>query len=577
MKVCRIFDIFTSIYILFQNRQVLRMTQMVFEQHKFSGGELSQITTAYIDQYPIVYILYNRNEKHRPTAYIGQTVQVDKRMRAHLKDSKRKGLTDSLLIGNEKFNQSATYNIETNLINHFIGDEKFKLQNVSQTRKTQMHSYYEKNFYDTILFNEIWEYLRQNGLADNSIDVIQNKDIYKVSPYKELSPRQLEIKSEIIEYCEKNINSLKEKVFMIEGEAGTGKSVLLASLFNTLQDLARNKSSVISGTDNYLLVNHGEMIKTYHSIAETLPNLKKNHILRPTTFINQMDKKEKKADIVLIDEAHLLLTKEDRYNNFYYKNQLEEIIKRSKITIFIFDPKQILRTKSYWTKGLMEQIDQQYGFKHYSLTDQFRMKSSEDTLKWIDNFQSKKISKLPKSTEDYSFEIMPTPESLKEKIEFLDGKAGLARIVSVFDYLHKKDQKTYYVDEDGLHMPWNTTESKTTWAERADTIEEVGSIYTVQGFDLNHVGVFLGPSIDYEPKTDSLVIDISKYKDTGAFMGREDLSKDELLKCKEEIILNSLNTLMKRSIHGIYIYAVNESLRNHLLELLELRDTETNY
>lgn len=550
------------------------MTKMVFEQHNFSEGELSKITTTYIDQYPIVYILYNRNEKHRPTAYIGQTVQVDKRMRAHLKDSKRKGLTDTLLIGNEKFNQSATYNIETNLINHFIGDEKFKLQNVSQTRKMQMHSYYEKNFYDTILFNEIWEYLRENGLADNSTDVIQNKDIYKVSPYKELSPRQLEIKADIIEYCEENINSLKEKVFMIEGEAGTGKSVVLASLYNTLQDLAKDKTSSISGTDNYLLVNHGEMIKTYHSIAESLPNLKKNHILRPTSFINGMDKKGKKADIVLIDEAHLLLTKEDRYNNFYYKNQLEEIIKRSKITIFIFDPKQILRTKSYWTKGLMEQIEQQYGFEHYSLTDQFRMKSSEDTLKWIDNFHSKKISKLPKSTKDYSFEIMPTPESLKEKIEFLDEKVGLARIVSVFDYLHKKDQKTYYVDEEGLHMPWNTTESKTTWAERTDTIEEVGSIYTVQGFDLNHVGVFLGPSIDYDPKTDSLVIDISKYKDTGAFMGREDLSKGELLKCKEEIILNSLNTLMKRSIHGIYIYAVNESLRNHLLRLQKQRDSK---
>lgn len=553
------------------------MTQMVFEQHKFSGGELSQITTAYIDQYPIVYILYNRNEKNRPTAYIGQTVQVDKRMRAHLKDSKRKGLTDTLLIGNEKFNQSATYNIETNLINHFIGDEKFKLQNVSQTRQIQTHGYYDKNYYDTILFNEIWEYLRQNGLADNSSDVIQNKDIYKVSPYKELSPKQLEIKNEIIEYCKKSIDSTKEKVFMIEGEAGTGKSVVLASLYNTLQDLAKDKTSSISGTDNYLLVNHGEMIKTYHSIAESLPNLKKNHILRPTSFINEMDKKGKKADIVLIDEAHLLLTKEDHYNNFYYKNQLEEIIKRSKITIFIFDPKQILRTKSYWTKGLMEQIDQQYGFEHYSLTDQFRMKSSEDTLKWIDNFHSKKISKLPKSTEDYSFEIMPSPESLKEKIETLDKKVGLTRIVSVFDYLHKKDQKTYYVDEDGLHMPWNTTESKTTWAERADTIEEVGSIYTVQGFDLNHVGVFLGPSIDYDQKTDSLVIDISKYKDTGAFMGREDLSKGELLKCKEEIILNSLNTLMKRSIHGIYIYAVNESLRNRLLELQERRDAETNY
>ena len=55
---------------------------------------------------------------------------------------------------------------------------------------------------------------------------------------------------------------------------------------------------------------------------------------------------------------------------------------------------------------------------------------------------------------------------------------------------------------------------KITWAERSDTIREVGSIYTVQGFDLNHVGVVLGPSIDYDPLTGQLVVDIEKYKDT---------------------------------------------------------------
>ncbi len=46
---------------------------------------------------------------------------------------------------------------------------------------------------------------------------------------------------------------------------------------------------------------------------------------------------------------------------------------------------------------------------------------------------------------------------------------------------------------------------------------EVGSIYTVQGFDLNNVGVVIGPSIDYDPETDQLVIDIDKYEDKGAF------------------------------------------------------------
>lgn len=551
---------------------------MIFEKHKFLDGELSHITTAYIDQYPIVYILYSKNANQRPIAYIGQTVQVDRRMVAHLKDIKRKDISDSLLIGNEKFNQSATYNIESKLINHFIGDGKFMLQNVSQTKTPQMHCYYDKEFYDKILFAEIWDYLLDNGLADNSLDRIETRDVYKISPYRELSSEQLEVKSEIINYCKENIGRTNEKVFMIHGEAGTGKSVVIASLFNTLQDLSKEKYSPIFGTKNYLLVNNAEMIKTYRSMSKSLPNIKKKDILKPTTFINEMDKSKDKADIVVVDEAHLLLTKEDKYNNFYYENQLEEIIKRSKITIFIFDSRQVLRTKSYWTDETMKQLDDKYKFAKYPLKTQFRMKCSKETLKWIEDFYDKKITCIPQSTKDFTFEIMPTAESLKEKIKNLNKKSGLSRIVSTFDYLHKKDGKEiYYVDKDGLDMPWNTTDSEKPWAERSETINEVGSIYTVQGFDLNYVGLFLGPSIDFDPSTNSLVVDISKYKDTGAFVGRNDLSKEDLIKYKEEIILNSINTLMKRGIHGLYIYAVNEKLRKHLLELQAKRDGEETF
>ncbi len=39
--------------------------------------------------------------------------------------------------------------------------------------------------------------------------------------------------------------------------------------------------------------------------------------------------------------------------------------------------------------------------------------------------------------------------------------------------------------------------SEQSWAEKDYTIDEIGSTYTVQGFDLNYVGVELGPSVKY--------------------------------------------------------------------------------
>ena len=36
------------------------------------------------------------------------------------------------------------------------------------------------------------------------------------------------------------------------------------------------------------------------------------------------------------------------------------------------------------------------------------------------------------------------------------------------------------------------------WAEQKQTIGEVGSTFTIQGFDLNYAGVILGPSVKYK-------------------------------------------------------------------------------
>lgn len=542
------------------------MNGLVFEKRDFTPDHAHTVKVLHLNNYPIVYILYN--EKKRPSAYIGQTVQASRRLRNHIEDKRRKNLNRSILIGHEKFNQSATYNIESNLINYFIADNHYQLQNVSQTRSRVMHNYYQKSFYNEELFQVIWEKLREEKIVSDTLENLRNKDIYKLSPYKELSPQQLDIKIEILDFCKELIRKEGNHVIAIEGDAGTGKSVLLSSLFNTIQDLAKDDSSPLCGTDNYLLVNHTEMLKTYKSIANSLPNLKKKSLMKPTPFINEKTKAGETADIVLIDEAHLLLTKEDSYNNFRYQNQLDEIIKRSKIAIVIFDPKQVLKIKSYWNDKLLEEITNQYNAKTVKLTDQMRMNANPETIKWIDHFVAKEILPLP-SEEDSSFELkfFEDAETFKTAIESKNNEIGLSRIVSTFDYLHKKDEKTYIVDEEGINMPWNSTQDNVTWAENPNSISEVGSIYTVQGFDLNYVGVVLGPSVSYDEDKDELVIDPSKYKDTGAFISRTDLSPEKNQEIKEEIILNSINVLMKRGIHGLYIYATDSKLRQRLLEL----------
>ncbi|AOP17520.1 uncharacterized protein BL1202_04600 [Bacillus licheniformis] len=541
------------------------MNELVFEKREFTQDHVNVVKAMHINNYPIVYILYN--EKKKPTAYIGQTVQAARRLKNHIDDEKRKSLNRFILIGHEKFHKSATYNIESNLINYFIADNRYQLQNVSQARSREMHNYYQKPFYNENIFQVIWEKLRKEKIVNDSLENLRNKDIYKLSPYKELSPQQLDIKNKILDFCKERIQKEGNHVIVIEGDAGTGKSVLLSSLFNTIQDLAKSEDSFLKETDNYLLVNHSEMLKTYKSIANSLPNLKKKSFMKPTPFINEKTKTGATADIVLVDEAHLLLTKEDSYNHFRYQNQLDEIIKRSKITVVIFDPKQVLKIKSYWNERLLEEIINQYDAKTVKLTDQMRMNANPETIKWIDSFVEKKV--LPFPTEDSSFElkIFEDAAAFKTAIERKNSEDGLSRIVSTFDYLHKKDKKTYIVDEEGINMPWNSTQDKVTWAENPNSIKEVGSIYTVQGFDLNYVGVVLGPSVSYDEEKDELVIDTSKYKDTGAFVLRTDLSPEQNEQIKEQIILNSINVLMKRGIQGLYIYATDPKLKKRLLEL----------
>ncbi|GEK34520.1 DUF2075 domain-containing protein [Kurthia sibirica] len=538
------------------------MTAIEILSLPFKQDRINQIsnTDQYVN-YPVIYVLNGNKE-----AYIGETVYFKNRMKAHLKA--RKNIDQINLIKHDKFNRSATFHLETKLINYFLGDEKYTLQNKSKTASDFTHNYYNKPYYDQKVFKELWQKLYEQKLVNHELHTIENKDIFKLSPFKELSLEQLELKGKVLEFCEKQIQATTTEygsLLVIEGEAGVGKSVVLSSIFNTIQERAEEASSPLYKTENYLVVNHEEMFKTYKGIAKQVKHLKGKNFMKPTPLVNTLQKEQKKADIIFVDEAHLLLTKPDTYNNFHGNNHLEELLKLAKVVVIIYDQDQVLKLKSLWGAATLEQLKKLSTYQEeYQLSNQFRMQANDEVINWINAFKRKQVLPLPHDV-NYELKIFETMKDMHGKIKAQNHQFGLSRVVSTFDYLHKKDGGTYYVNESNgeYKIPWNTTSTKYTWAEKPETIHEAGSIYTIQGFDLNYVGVVLGPSVQYDAAKDEIVIDTSKYMDKGAYTGTEGITN--VNEAKEKIVLNSINILMKRGIKGLYIYASDEALREKLL------------
>jgi DUF2075 family protein len=400
---------------------------------------------------------------------------------------------------------------------------------------------------------------------------MSNQAIEKLSPFKTLTNEQAQLVDEVILFTKQHLTQDFPAVYTILGDAGTGKSVVLSHLFARLQQAARVQSdSPFYGTHNYFLVNHPEVLKVYKQIAGPIKTLLKKDYQRPTSFINQLDKNNASADIVVIDEAHLLLSKPDHYNNFYHENQLLEIIKRAKVVILVFDQYQVLRMKSFWTLERLNELIMPYPHQSYQLKHQFRMTASDDLIAWFNQLTNGLIEPLPKNACDhYDFRIFNDAEKMRQLIVKRNQEVGLSRILSTSGYPSTLDGGKHYICEGDFKMPWDQYNfTATPWAELPQTIDEVGSIYTCQGFDLNYAGIIIGPVISQKPGTNQLQVNLDRFTDTEAFKKRADLTDpDQIIHYEKRMILNALNVILKRGVKGTYLYAHDPLLRQTLFEL----------
>lgn len=574
--------------------QIKSIDYSMAEINKFELTEKNSILT----NYPTLYLgvgqekeNYGNNQKM--LAYVGEASSIVRRTREHLKSGEDKlnkirnesasNIEKLYIIGHSMFNKSATLELEQMFMDYLLGDEKFRKLYNGRNNGLSADSY-GREIYRTTIFHEIWNELYKKHVV-SSLKNIRNSALFANSPFKSLSIEQEEAKRTIgSEIAETLINGGKNKILKIQGLAGSGKTVLMSQLFfeiwqNPYKVLDDDKV-LCHDSDIILLVRHEQQKRTYEQIAKKL-NMGSGVVMDVSSFINR----GKMVDILLVDEAHLLWSGNyGRVSNSKWEPDLVALHKLAKTLVLVYDPKQIVseRNRIENNDKLVELV---YGMdtKTIYLEDQWRIQSSSATQQWIENLAHFNPNSLvtPPNDELYDIKFFADATEFRQNIVRQNIEKGLSRIVATYDWEYSQGSrpkvgKYWMVNFGSENLPWNlelpqvkkAQKKQIPWQEINESIGEVGSDFTVQGIDLNYVGVILGPSIIWNEETNSLDINA-------------DLSYDHLkirkksgsynTKDNQAYLKNVVNVLLTRGVHGIYIYAVDEQLRQKLLTLNRIR------
>jgi len=494
--------------------------------------------------WPVVYIQEDGKEM-----YIGQTTSAYSRSRQHYENPNRSKLRNIHIISDEEFNMSAAYDFESLLIQYFSADGKFKLQNGNGG--LIKHNYYEKEKYLAKL-ETVWLQLKDKNLVTSTLKDIENSDIFKYSPYKALTEDQLLIASEL----EKSIKNSEFSTHIVNGEPGTGKTVLALYLLKHLKDQVATKDLKMA-----IVVPMTGLRKTLSKVVQRIPGLGKEFIIGPS------DVTKKNYDILIVDEAHRLSRRVNLANYPIYDavnselnlpkeaTQLDWILKSSKSQILFYDKGQSIRPNDVRAHnfGQLKSL-------RYQLYSQLRVNGGMDYIKFIDDLLALKKPNLFQK-QKYDFKLYDNLSNMISDVKKLNEEFSLSRVVAgyAWPWRTKKGKGDYDIEIDGLKLIWNSTTSD--WVNSKNSINEIGCIHTIQGYDLNYVGVIIGPELSYDPTTNQLQINEKKYED---FNGKRSITEPNELK---QYILNIYKTLLTRGVRGTYVYIVDDKLREKFKNL----------
>jgi uncharacterized protein len=358
-----------------------------------------------------------------------------------------------------------------------------------------------------------------------------------------------------------SLSTSQKAVIIVTGGPGTGKSVIAARIVGAMASQGLN-------------VSHATGSKSFTETMRKTVGRRAAPLFRYFNSFRSADADE--LDVLVCDEAHRIrATSNDRFTRRSERSalpQADELVQVAKVPVFLLDQHQVVRPQEIGTVEAIRDAARRSRADviQVDLNGQFRCMGSAGYIQWVERF----LGITPEGpvawdvSDDFQLQVFSSPVELEQWVLRKHGQRYTARLTAGFCWPWSDPTPDgYLIDDvkiDEWRRPWNAKPNKKVrdapaasyWASDQRGVDQVGCIYTAQGFEYDFGGVILGP--DFVWRHDKWLADSSQHADT---VTRKAANFDELVR-------NVYKVLLTRSLRGCGIYSTDAETLTLLEDLI---------
>ncbi|OGW78772.1 MAG: hypothetical protein A3C51_06235 [Omnitrophica bacterium RIFCSPHIGHO2_02_FULL_46_20] len=396
-------------------------------------------------------------------------------------------------------------------------------------------------------------------LLDHTGDMIHKQQIFT------LIDDQIAAYNAIMHKAKHLAKTATKSIVIVKGGPGTGKSVIALEVMG---ELMRQGKVVFHATGSSAFTN------TLRQIAgRRASNLFK-------FFFNFTQCKENEIDVLICDEAHRIRRDSNDWavpRKFKSRTpQVDDLIKPAKLVIFFIDENQVVRPNEIGNVGLILDSAKKFGIDNghiaqFELKTQFRCSGSDAYLQWLDKILKIRDSDTTIFDAKMELKIFDDPLELKKAIYMKNkDKENSARLVAGFCWEWSEPKADGSLVNDvkigQFEMPWENKKQFWKWATDKSGMDQVGTVYTAQGFEFDYIGVILGNDLVWREKE-------------GGWISKPENSFDSQVTRDKSTLTDHLKhvyrVLMSRAHKGVYLYFMDEETKNFFESKIKISGQDT--
>lgn len=364
---------------------------------------------------------------------------------------------------------------------------------------------------------------------------------------------QLIVYDKVMSVVKNGLAQRNQHVMIIKGGVGTGKSVVGLQLLADLTALGYN-AQYATGSKSFT----NTLRKKVGSGASNLFKY----------FMSYGEAEPKELDVLILDESHRIREKTGYPFKSTGRPQVEDLIRAAKVLVFFIDDFQCVRKGEIGSSLYIKEHAERLNCKvfEYKLDAQFRCGGSCGFTNWILNTLNieRTANTIWKDEPSFEFKIFNSPEALEQAIRDKNEEGHSARLTAGFcwEWSNRLSSDNKLIDDvqiETYKRPWNARPELTGlpkgipkadfWADEEGGINQIGCIYTAQGFEFDYVGVIFGTDLRFNP-------DIAKWE------GYPENSYDTMVKSSDnflQLVKNTYRVLLSRGMKGCYVYFMDKN------------------